>query len=75
MSKFSENKEGMIDDVALEIEFFDSNSHEAHEILRKINIQEKNENIDYFVQQHRKLFNVEYYKFFNIQSIEDHPKL
>ena len=33
------------------------------------------EHIEFLTENHKKLFNVDYYKFFEIESIENHPEI
>ena len=76
MAKYSVNKEMMIDDVSLEIEQFDEHHPDAKKISKNLVSKEQELfNLNYFADNHKKLFLQDYYKFFGIESAEDHPKL
>lgn len=74
MAKYLHPKEMMIDDIAIEIENFDPNKHDEKTILDSPNFPIEFTNLVYFVDNHKKLFLVDYYKFFNIDSVENHPQ-
>lgn len=75
MAKFSSKGETMIDDIAVEIEKYDESKDPQGNELKRLKLPKNFENLDYFVENHKKLFNVDYYKFLEISSIDEHPEL
>jgi hypothetical protein len=74
MAKYLHPKEMMIDDIAIEIENFDPNIHNEKAILESPSFPLEFNNLSYFVDNHKKLFLLDYYKFFGIESVEKHPQ-
>lgn len=75
MAKFSTNREMMIDDIAVEIEKYDPTNDPQGNELRRLKLPKSFENLDYFLDNHKKLFNIEYYKFLEITTLDEHPTM
>lgn len=75
MSKYSVNRENIIDDVSVEIEKYDPEKDPNGTEFKRLKLPKEFKNIDYLYENHYKLFIQDYYKFLNITSTDDHPEL
>lgn len=65
----------MIDDIAMEIEKYDESKDPQGNEMKRLKLPKIFENLEYFLENHKKLFNYDYYKFLEIESIEEHPQV
>jgi hypothetical protein len=75
MGNFTTMRDAVIDDISIEIENYEERSHPQKEDYSRILLPESFPNLEYLLENHKRLFAIDYYKFLGIESIDSHPVL